>query len=271
MQLIPAKCPDCGADLKIPEGSSSVICEYCGGNIIVTDVLGTTSVMQNCMMLAYSALENKNYKDAYDHFNRAIEIDLKNPNAWFGKAVCEGMIGKIGENSFGQMMDLFENSFKYSAEDKQSNMKKNASAEIVKVVRNSSNIIKLSCELLVLDKDDSMDSELSNEINELKENVKKTVLKAQEYDPSNKDVAALLVEVTSGAFFKSDFEKESHPKENSALKEFDSAMSELDKIQTETAGQSSANQPDSNKKSGCFSIILILVMMAAVLHLLFGI
>ena len=115
-------------------------------------------------------MESKNYKDAYDHFNRAIEIDLKNPNAWFGKAVCEGMIGKVGENSFGQMIDMFESSFNYAPEDKQVNFRKNAAAEIVKVIRKSTNIIKLACELLVLkEEDDKISSELGNEIKELKE------------------------------------------------------------------------------------------------------
>jgi hypothetical protein len=271
MKLLAAKCPDCGADLKIPEGSNSLICEYCGGNILVTDVLGTTSVMQNCMMLAYSAMENKNYKDAYDHFNRAIEIDMKNPNAWFGKAVCEGMIGKVGENSFGQMIDMFESSFKYASEDKQANFRKNASAEIVKVIRKSTNIIRLACYLLVLkEEDDKISSELSNEIKDLKENVKKTILKAQEYDLTNKDVTALLDEVTSGIFFKSDLNEESQSKENSPLNIFKSINIEPEKPQSDTLSQSSVNQTGSNKKSGCSFVILIFIMAAAVSGLLMG-
>lgn len=265
MQLIAAKCPDCGADLKIPEGSTSVICEYCGGNILVTDVLGTTSVMQNCMMLAYSALENKNYKDAYDHFNRAIEIDLKNSNAWFGKAVCEGMIGKVGENSFGQMIDMFETSFKYTQADKQINLRKNAAAEIVKVVRHSTNIIRLACDLIEFkEDDDKLSSDLSNEISGLKEKVKNTVQKAQEYDPSNKDVAALLDEVTLGAFFKSDWGAEARSDENSLSNKFKSIGAEPDKIQPDSASQSPDNQTGSSKKSGCSFVILIWVMAAAV-------
>jgi len=271
MQLIAAKCPDCGADLKIPEGSPSVICEYCRGNILVADILGTTSVMQNCMTLAYSAMESKNYKDAYDHFNRAIEIDMKNPNAWFGKAVCEGMIGKVGENSFGQMIDMFESSFKYVSEDKQANFRKNASAEIVKVIRKSTNIIQLACELLVLKKeDDKISSELGNEIRELKENVKKTIQKAQEYDPDNKDVTTLLDEVTSGTFFKSDIDEESQSKENSPINIFKSINIEPEKPQPDTSGQSSENQTGSNKKSGCSFVILIFVMAAVSAGLLLG-
>jgi tetratricopeptide (TPR) repeat protein len=211
MQLITAKCPDCGADLKIPEGSASVVCDYCGGNILVSDVLGSGSVMQNCMILAYSALESRNYNDAYDHFNRAIEIDMKNPNAWFGKAFCEGMIGKIGENSFGQMIDMFENALNYTPADKQSNMKKNAAAEIVKVVRKSAGIVQLVMQLTELSDDDAeLAASAADNAKQVKDTVTNTVTKAQEYDPSSKDVEALLNEITSGKFF--------NPNQKSALK-----------------------------------------------------
>jgi ribosomal protein S27E len=271
MQLIPAKCPDCGADLKIPEGSSSVICEYCGGNIIVTDVLGTTSVMQNCMMLAYSALESNNYKDAYDHFNRAIEIDLKNPNAWFGKGVCIGMIGKIRDNSFGQMIDLFESAFKYAPADKQSNLKKNAAAEIVKVMRNSAKIIQFSNQLLLLGNDDKLYSEISNEVKKVKDIVTKTVQKAQEYDSSNKDVTVLLDEVTSGMFFNPDQDMKSQSMETFQSGEYKPITTEPGTPQTTTEGQPSGNQAGNKKKSGCLFVIIILVMTVAAASLLLGV
>jgi len=203
MQLIPVKCPDCGADIKIPEGSTQLVCEYCGGSILVAGLLGSTTVMQNCMSLAYSALENKDYKDAYDHFNRAIEIDLKNPNAWFGKAVCTGMTRKLNENSFGQMIYLFENAFNRTLPEKLPGMKKNAATEIVKVIRKSQKLIQLAADLLTMQDDKKISAEITKEVNDLKEKVRNTVLKALEYDSSNKDVSALLDEVTTGRFFKS--------------------------------------------------------------------
>jgi tetratricopeptide (TPR) repeat protein len=262
MQLIPAKCPDCGADLKIPEGSSSVTCEYCGGNIIVTDVLGTTAVMQNCMMLAYAALDSKNYKDAYDHFNRAIEIDLKNPNAWFGKAVCAGMTRKLNEDSFGQMIALFENSFKYASADKQPYMKKNAAAEIVKVVRKSQTLIKLAVDLLFLKSEDELVQSMAGEVNALKEKVKTTVLKAGEYDPLNKDVSALLEEVNSGKFFESDLNKVENKKTESDPYGFKEAEAKLNAIAPINSA-SPQGTPAGNKKGGC-SMVLFMIMIVII-------
>lgn len=57
MELKTAKCPECGADLQIPEGKDVITCEYCGANVIVKDLLGTIAPIQNYMSLAASALQ----------------------------------------------------------------------------------------------------------------------------------------------------------------------------------------------------------------------
>jgi DNA-directed RNA polymerase subunit RPC12/RpoP/tetratricopeptide (TPR) repeat protein len=267
MRLVSAKCPDCGAGLKIPEGSTSVTCEYCGGNIMVTDVLGATDVMQNCMTLAYSAMESKNYKEAYDHFNRAIEIDMKNPNAWFGKAVCLGMTGKLRDNSFGQMIDMFENSFSYAPEDKQANFRKNASAEIVKVVRNASSIIRFGVDLLLLKDDTALSAEIEQEVKKVKDTVENTVKKALEYDAVNADAAVLMGEITSGKFFQSDLDVISN-KEANAL---EAALSPAPETKSLPSNQPVMNQPSVNsKKSGCSFVVLVMIMTAAAAGLIMG-
>ena len=274
MKLIPAKCPDCGAGIKINEGSTSVVCEYCGGNIIVTDVLGTSSVMQNCMILAYSAMESGNYEDAYDHFNRAIEIDLKNPNAWFGKAVCMGMTGKISDDVFGKMMNLFENAINYAPEDKQANLKKNAAAEIVKILRKSSGLIHLAFELSAFNDDEQFSSIIKKDLNDLKEKVLKTVQKAQEYDNTNNDVKVLMEEITSGKFFtpeeknQNDIMGSSNPDE---IKPFTDDNKPLPLFNKDQSTASQVNNGGSIKKSGCSMILLIMIIVIVSTGLLIGI
>jgi DNA-directed RNA polymerase subunit RPC12/RpoP len=268
MQLISAKCPDCGADIKIPEGNTTLVCEYCGGNILVTDVLGSTSVMQNCMMLAFSAMESGNYKDAYDHFNRAIEIDLKNPNAWFGKAVCTGLTGKFSDDVFGKMINLFENAFNYAPVDKKSNLKKNAAAEIVKVIRKSSTRIKFACDLISFKVDAEFSSIVSDELTKFKETVIKTVQKAVGYDPANKEVTELLDEIISGKFFTPEQENQKETKEILYSGENKLVTAETSPPPLVITDQTNASQgAGSNKKGGCsiVLIILILVMVSTVL------
>lgn len=273
MKLIPAKCPDCGAGIKINEGSTSVVCEYCGGNIIVTDVLGTSSVMQNCMILAYSAMESGNYEDAYDHFNRAIEIDLKNPNAWFGKAVCMGMTGKISDDVFGKMMNLFENAINYTSEDKQANLKKNAAAEIVKILRKSSSLIHMAFELSAFNDDEQFSTAIKKDLDNLKEKVLKTVQKAHEYDETNNDVKVLLAEITSGKFFTPEEKDQNDITENinqGGNKPFTDGNKPSPVFVNDQRKDTIVNNGGSIKKSGCSMVLLIMFMVIASMGLMIG-
>lgn len=197
MNLITAKCPDCGADLKIPEGSSSVTCEYCGSQVIITDILGTSTVMQNCMTLAFAALEKNDFEDAYGHFNSALEIDMKNYSAWFGKAVCTGRTGKLIDLRIDEMINLFETAFSYAPSDKLANAHRNASAEIIKAIKGLTDVFKLQQEMLKMEEDDEdMKKGLEEASNKVKKEFFGALDKAREYDPSNADIIPLRDEIT---------------------------------------------------------------------------
>src|SRR5258706_3061187 len=208
MNLISAKCPDCGADLKIPEGSSNVTCEYCRSNILVTDVLGSNVVMQNCMMLAYAALKSENYEEAYDHFNRALETDMKSSGAWFGKALCAGELGKVANPRFDEMMTMFETAINYAPADKQNNLKKTAAAEVVKCVRHIMPNIKFGVEMVEMEMGDNdadyaaSTADITKNIKNTKEQITRALQKAQEYDPSNKDIPVVMTEINAIAISK---------------------------------------------------------------------
>lgn len=204
MHLIPVKCPDCGADVKLPDGKTQVTCEYCGGTILVADLLGSTSVMQNCMTLAFEAVNDENYNDAYDHFNRAIEIDMRNPYALMGKALCLGMTGKLADNIFGKMRKLHDNAFSYAASDKLPNLKKTAASDIVKAVKKNKSLIYMAKELIVLNGEDEFTAELKSSYESLRQAVTEIIQKAVEYDPSSKDAAILNEEIKNGKFFEGD-------------------------------------------------------------------
>ncbi len=254
MHLIPAKCPDCGADIKIPDGSTQVKCEYCGGTILITDLLGSTSLMQNCMTLAYTAINEGNYKDAYQHFNRAIEIDMKNPYAIAGLAVCTGMVNKINDKPFNRMIELFERAFSYADGVKQQYLKKNASSEIVKVIKKNKSRISLDIELLNLSKLNNFLPQTDDKITKLKTAIQETVQKACEYDPENKEASSLLQEISSGSYFKSGNENMEIPGKSLSESQV--------KIQSEHTID--ANKPtvkrQAAQKSGCSLMILIFIL-----------
>jgi len=88
MEFIAAKCPQCGADLQVPDNKDFVYCLYCGSNIKVRDaVLIKDNVnIENFIEIAYEAIKNRNFMEANEYLNRVHEIDINNVKAWWGKA-----------------------------------------------------------------------------------------------------------------------------------------------------------------------------------------
>ncbi len=91
MDLKPVKCPDCGADIQVPEGKDVVTCEYCGASISVREITGGNDEnINNFMSLAKASLEGGSYKEAIDYYNKVLEVDSSNADAWYGKAQSAG-------------------------------------------------------------------------------------------------------------------------------------------------------------------------------------
>lgn len=267
MNLITAKCPDCGADLKIPEGSLSVTCEYCGSQVIVTDVLGTGSVMQNCMTLAYAALEANNYTDAYQHFNTALELDINSYTAWFGKAICTGRTGKLIDLRIDEMIKLFENAFKYAPADKQANIRRNAASEIVKAIKAQKE--KFNEQQMFLGEMKQIDqgtdynlSEIEGWVMKVRQEFLGALDKAHEYDPSNTDIAPLKNELTQAVAVSPE---PIIPDGQKISTQFGNLAEQISKQETPAAPPV---QPVVNekKKSGCavMSVIVIFIIFACV-------
>ena len=261
MQLVSARCPDCGAELKIPEGSLNVTCEYCGSNVLVSEIMGSTSVIQNCMTLAYAALQNNNYKEAYNHFDSALEQDMRNYSAWFGKALCAGELGTIAAPRFDEMMNMFETAISNAPADKQANMKKNAAAEVVKAVRNTAAKRRFAADMLDMIKDDdniSSNKDIAANLEKTKFQITNALKKAQEYDPSNQDIPALINEVNAVTHHLDQM-----PGINQQIQEnFAQAETALKSI--ETPQTPPAGPVYGKKKGGCGAVIASLILIVGI-------
>jgi LSD1 subclass zinc finger protein len=255
MNLVTARCPDCGAALKIPEGASSVICEFCQSQVLVADILGTSAVMQNCMTLAYAALEKEDYNDAYGHFNSALEIDMKNYSAWFGKAICTGRTGKLIDMRIDEMIKLFETAFGYAPADKGQNMRRNASAEIVKAIKGLMEVFKLQQMMLTLEGDDAdIRKGLEDASNKVKQEFTGALDKAREYDSANADIDPLKKEILAAAI--------------EAQKQPDYTRPAIEHMPPPVHAEvPQANAPppvNESKKSGCTMMLAMIMLFVAV-------
>ncbi len=83
-------CPSCGATVDIPAGLDRAHCIYCGSEIIIeeTEASKRASDLANYLDLGETALEGGNVEEAEQWFNKALELDGKNEQAWIGKAVA---------------------------------------------------------------------------------------------------------------------------------------------------------------------------------------
>jgi len=107
-----AICPSCGGDLQVPDDRDSVKCMYCGTNIIVRQAIqaGSGVNIKNYLELAVTANKAGNYEEAYSYYSKVLEIDIKNPEAWFGKARAAGWLSNITNFRDSEIVSGFQNS-----------------------------------------------------------------------------------------------------------------------------------------------------------------
>lgn len=94
MNFKAAICPSCGGQLRVPDDRDSVKCMYCGSDIVVREAIQKAGGLDptNYLDLAEIALNEGKYEEALDYCKRALELDYKNPEAWYLKGKCNGLL-----------------------------------------------------------------------------------------------------------------------------------------------------------------------------------
>lgn len=120
MKLVSAKCPNCGADLKLDTEKTSVECEYCKQNIMVEEaverykieVSGTISIDgivsdSELISSANDLLEMKEFLKAKRKFQEFSEKCPNDYQGWLGLLICRTRNFTIRDNNI-----VFENEVK---------------------------------------------------------------------------------------------------------------------------------------------------------------
>jgi tetratricopeptide (TPR) repeat protein len=133
MEFKAAICPNCGADLRLPEDKKVLKCMYCGKDIIVEEAIKKAEpLLEGYLALARTAKNSKNYKEAYAYYNKVLEVNPMNYESWLGKAVCAGWQSTIDDFKVQEVITNFESAIKYSP------------AEVKASVINETNIVLVS-------------------------------------------------------------------------------------------------------------------------------
>jgi tetratricopeptide (TPR) repeat protein len=83
------QCPKGGGALARGADAGAYVCEYCGTSFAAADILGGKRVdLGPFYQAALAALDGGDYAGAYEYFNRILELDPKQSDAWVGKAAA---------------------------------------------------------------------------------------------------------------------------------------------------------------------------------------
>lgn len=115
IEFIPAICPKCGGELRVPSNKDVVKCMYCGIDVILHNPNKITSEIKidvdKIFNLATFAIEAKNFEEAYKYFTQIIEHDPENKLAWFGKGYAAGMLSTITNLRVKEIQTCFKKGF----------------------------------------------------------------------------------------------------------------------------------------------------------------
>ena len=91
MNLTKLNCPECGAELQIPDNLAIAHCIYCGSKVVLgQEVTSGAHAQQECshyIELCNAAISVKNYDEALGYCNQILESDPWNIFAWKHKAI----------------------------------------------------------------------------------------------------------------------------------------------------------------------------------------
>jgi len=102
------RCPSCNGDLDIPENKEFIECPYCGTDIQIRDFSQSKINIPNILSLAKSALEAKNYSEAYNYYTKILEANSNISEAWLGKGKVVLVNSASDINKLSEMIIYFK-------------------------------------------------------------------------------------------------------------------------------------------------------------------
>ena len=91
MRLTRAKCPNCGADIKVNKAEEKAVCEYCNSEVLIEDAIARLKVivegevelkgvpkLESYLKLGDRAYKDGKFDEAYINYSKALELDPDN-------------------------------------------------------------------------------------------------------------------------------------------------------------------------------------------------
>ena len=110
------KCTSCGATQELAANHQ---CGYCGSAIEQEKAqenynTSTKGEVGNLMMMAETAVDATNWEEALQYYNKALEKDIANSDAWLGKGIAMVYTSKIGDIKTKEAIAYWKNAIKHA-------------------------------------------------------------------------------------------------------------------------------------------------------------
>lgn len=135
MELVAAKCPQCGANIKVDKEKDAGICEFCGTAFITEKAINNYNTyvtnnndfsganinvnngdINNLLDIAKNALIAGNGQEAYNYANRALELNTNCSEAWITKMKSLEYVGTVGDPRSAETITCGKNAIEFSEE-----------------------------------------------------------------------------------------------------------------------------------------------------------
>jgi tetratricopeptide (TPR) repeat protein len=110
------KCISCGATQEL---TTEYKCGYCGSSIEEEKAVknyeeASSGDIGNLMMMAETAVDATNWEEALQYYNKTLEKDITNSDAWLGKGIAIVYTSKIGDIKTKEAIAYWKNAIKHA-------------------------------------------------------------------------------------------------------------------------------------------------------------
>lgn len=127
-----AICESCNRDIQVPTDVRTPACPYCGETI--SERAAPAATLSTLLGLAHTAMAAGNSVEATEYYNRVLESDPRNSQAWLGKGKAAGWQSSLANIRLPEMLMAFNHSIANSIDDEKAATAQEASIEVNRLV-----------------------------------------------------------------------------------------------------------------------------------------
>ena len=121
-------CGSCGKEIQVPSDVKAPACPYCGH--VVPEGAAPAATISTLLGLARTALVANNQQEALVYFNRVLESNPTNADAWLGKGKAAGWQSTLSNIRLSEMLIAFNHAIANAAEENKEAVAIEANTEV---------------------------------------------------------------------------------------------------------------------------------------------